>query len=311
MNNNRLVINKTAAEYIDIIEEICKEKKPLVIICCPTFNHEHYLRDALDGFVMQKTDFPFVAIVHDDASTDKTSTVIQEYAEKYPDIILPILEKENQYSKKDGSINLIMKKAIAVTRAKYIAMCEGDDYWTDPFKLQKQVDFLETHPMYGICFTECLVRENGNNKLLHQTWCKSNVVTFDSLLNNGNQITTLTSLYLANYYKEYENLKKPMWPLGDYPLWLYITQKKPAYKLPDVTSVYRVLGESASHSTDIKKQFYFSLAILEIKIFYAKLQHKSLLKFYFRRCKFILRRIYTNPKYAFSFISYLFKLRYK
>ena len=121
---------------------------PLVAIRCITYNHEPYIRDALNGFVMQKTNFPFVAIVHDDASTDGTAEIIREYAAKYPNIIKPIFETENQYSKHDGSISRIMAEAQERSGAKYIAMCEGDDYWTDPNKLQKQVDFLESHPDY-------------------------------------------------------------------------------------------------------------------------------------------------------------------
>lgn len=121
-----------------------------VAINCLVYNHEPYLRDSLEGFVMQQTDFPFVAIVHDDASTDHSADIIREYAAKYPDIIHPIYETENQYSKKDGSLTRIMDAAIAATGADYIALCEGDDYWTDPHKLQKQVDFLEAHPKCAI-----------------------------------------------------------------------------------------------------------------------------------------------------------------
>lgn len=125
--------------------------KPLVAIKCLVYNHEPYLRDCLEGFVMQQTNFPFVAIVHDDASTDNSAAIIREYEEKYPDIIKPIYEAENQYSKRDGSVGRIMDEAIDATGAKYVAMCEGDDYWTDPLKLQKQVDFLEANPEYVIC----------------------------------------------------------------------------------------------------------------------------------------------------------------
>lgn len=112
----------------------------MVSIRCAVYNHEKYIRDCLDGFVMQKTNFRFEAIAHDDASTDNTASIIKEYAEKYPDIIKPIYETENQYSKHDGSIRRILD---AEMRGKYIAMCEGDDYWTDPLKLQKQVNYLE------------------------------------------------------------------------------------------------------------------------------------------------------------------------
>ncbi len=128
------------------------DSKPLVAIRCITYNHEAYIRDALEGFVMQQTNFPFVAIVHDDASTDNTAEIIREYAERYPEIIKPIYETENQYSKHDGSLARIMNDASDATGAKYCALCEGDDYWTDPLKLQKQVDFLEAHPDYSMCF---------------------------------------------------------------------------------------------------------------------------------------------------------------
>lgn len=120
----------------------------MVTIRCLTYNHEPYIRQCLEGFVIQKTNFPFEAIVHDDASTDGTAAIIREYAEKYPDIIKPIFETVNQYSKQDGSLKRILD---AHTHGKYVAMCEGDDYWTDPYKLQKQVDFLESHPDFVMC----------------------------------------------------------------------------------------------------------------------------------------------------------------
>lgn len=121
-------------------------KELIVTIQCLAYNHEPYIRQCLDGFVMQKTNFRFEAIVHDDASTDGTADIIRKYAEKYPDIIKPIFETENQYSKKDGSLGKIIGLH---THGKYVAMCEGDDYWIDPLKLQKQVDFLEEHPEYS------------------------------------------------------------------------------------------------------------------------------------------------------------------
>lgn len=124
---------------------------PLLAIKCTTYNHELYVCQCLDGFIMQKTNFPFIAIVHDDASTDNTADIIRKYAEKYPHIIKPIYENENQYSKRDGSIERIMNNAIPDS-VKYVAICEGDDYWTDSNKLQKQVDFLENNPEHTLCF---------------------------------------------------------------------------------------------------------------------------------------------------------------
>lgn len=126
-----------------------EDNRPVMVtIRCTAYNHESFIRQCLDGFVMQKTNFRFEAIVHDDASTDGTADIIREYAAKYPEIIKPIYQTENQYSKRDGTIGRILNQH---TRGKYVAMCEGDDYWTDPLKLQKQVDFLESHPDYVVC----------------------------------------------------------------------------------------------------------------------------------------------------------------
>ncbi|MFZ4619441.1 MAG: glycosyltransferase [Bacteroidota bacterium] len=128
-----------------------KQSTPLVSICCLAYNHEKFLRTAVDSFLMQKTTFPFEIIIHDDASTDGTAEIIREYHEKHPGIIVPILQTENQYSKGvRPSPTFVWPKA----RGRYIALCEGDDYWTDPLKLQKQIDLLETETRFSACFHE-------------------------------------------------------------------------------------------------------------------------------------------------------------
>lgn len=124
---------------------------PIVSINCLVYNHAKTIRNTLDGFLMQKTNFHFEVIVHDDASTDGTTEIIKEYANKYPNIIHPIIEKKNLYAESGfRKIFQIMHEACI---GKYIAYCEGDDYWTDPLKLQKQVDYLEAHPeiTYSCC----------------------------------------------------------------------------------------------------------------------------------------------------------------
>lgn len=134
---------------------------PLVAIRCIAYNQEAYIRKCLDGFVMQKTNFKYVVVIHDDASLDNTAEIIREYEEKSPDIIIPIYETENQYSKEGNPLGRIMLDAINNTGAKYVALCEGDDYWTDPNKLQKQVDFLESHPDYSMCFHRAKIEYEG------------------------------------------------------------------------------------------------------------------------------------------------------
>jgi len=135
---------------------MCKEIK--VSVVCNTFNHEKYIKDALDGFVMQKTNFAFEVLIHDDASTDSTADIIREYEQKYPDIIKPIYQTQNQYSQK-----IPISKTFQYSRAKgkYIAFCEGDDYWTDPLKLQKQYDLMEANPDIDICAHGTQVWRNG------------------------------------------------------------------------------------------------------------------------------------------------------
>lgn len=124
------------------------DKNPLISICCITYNHGSFIRKCLDGFLMQQCNFEYEILIYDDASTDNTQSVIREYQEKYPEIIKPIFQEENQYSK--GVRGMMAKFNFPRAKGKYIALCEGDDYWTDPFKLQKQVDFLEANPEYSL-----------------------------------------------------------------------------------------------------------------------------------------------------------------
>ena len=123
-------------------------KECKVSVVCTAFNHEAYIRQALEGFVSQKTDFAFEVLINDDASADGTAAVIREYAAKYPALIRPFLQEKNLYSQ---GINIYDAVFYPVARGQYIAACEGDDCWTDPEKLQRQVDFLDAHPDYSAC----------------------------------------------------------------------------------------------------------------------------------------------------------------
>lgn len=130
---------------------------PIVSIICHTFNHEKFIKDALNGFLMQVTDFPFEIIVHDDASTDATRSVLHEYQRKYPTILKVILQEKNQFSRGIRPPNFTFSEA----RGQYIALCEGDDYWFDEEKLQKQVDYLKSHPKCVVVYGDSIPFENG------------------------------------------------------------------------------------------------------------------------------------------------------
>lgn len=210
-----------------------EDARPIMVtIWCTAYNHENYIRQCLDGFVMQKTSFRFEAIVHDDASTDKTAAIIKEYAEIYPEIIKPIFEKENLYSKQDGSLDRIMNEN---THGKYIALCEGDDFWIDPNKLQRQVDFLETHQEY------VAVAENGeelnistNEKILFSDE-KERDLTIDEMVIKR-RFPTASILYRSNIIGEdFKAFRKIM----DTGFWCYIASKGKVRYFENVSSVYR------------------------------------------------------------------------
>lgn len=137
-----------------------KEESPLVSILCLTYNHSKYIRETLDSFLSQDADFLFEIIVHDDASTDNTQEIIKEYQKKHPKIIRTILQNENQRSKGGN----VFANAYDISRGKYIAYCEGDDYWGDTRKLAIQVGFLENNPRYVMTYSDCVpVFEDGVN----------------------------------------------------------------------------------------------------------------------------------------------------
>lgn len=231
--------------------------KTLVAIKCTVYNHEPYLRDCLDGFVMQQTNFPFVAIVHDDASTDNSAAIIREYEEKYPDIIKPIYEAENQYSKRDGSVGRIMNAAIDATGAKYIAECEGDDYWTDPLKLQKQVDILEKDESLMMCCTNCSVVDKHSVEL-HAV--RGGVVKDDiegrynlrDFFRDNHQYPTLSVVYRCTHTQEvrqkYAHTINAF--LGDWTLWICLLIYGDMYFLNEVTCAYRINPTSLTHTVN-------------------------------------------------------------
>lgn len=275
---------------------------PTVTIWCLVYNHEPYLRQCLDGFVMQKTNFPVEALIHDDASTDDSATIILEYANKYPDIIKPIIEKENLYSKHDGSL---MRAQVELCKGKYIAFCEGDDFWTDPYKLQKQVDFMEAHPEYGMCHTDFNLSDGSRRKHYKEIYPDGNYYPGNIEHERGG-IGTLTVLFRKETFDKTPKfyLQEPF-VAGDKPRWYEMSKEAKIKYLPEVTACYRVLPTSASHSSSLEKMLQFREGLQYIRKYYAK-KYGIKVTDYKNYCTNCLRACYiaSNAENAMNYYSF-------
>ena len=209
----------------------------MVSVYCLAFNHEKYIRSALDGFVSQKTNFPYEVFVHDDASTDGTAAIIREYARKYPAIIKPILQQENQYSQ---GIKIMHTHILPRMSGKYIACCEGDDYWCDPDKLQMQVDFMENHPEYAACVHNTLRKDMADGSERPLFGEESYTITPEHTITRGSAAYQTSSLlYRRELAFERPAFVTAVKGLGDYPQAIYLSLMGKIHYIPKVMSVYR------------------------------------------------------------------------
>lgn len=227
--------------------------KPVVSIISLTYNQEKYVRECFEGFLMQQTSFPFEVLVYDDASTDTTPEIIRQYADKYPDIFKPTLYKENNYSRGLGYVGLY--DGIKNAQGKYVAYCEGDDYWTDPLKLQKQVDFLDSHPEYEICANEIRIKNDRYKHLdglLFSQFCNNLFVSttkkhysFEDAL-TGN-IFHVSSLVYRNF-----DVVLPDWihrvSAFDMVFYMILAKEGDMFVMPEVMGVYRSHSQSLTNT---------------------------------------------------------------
>lgn len=221
---------------------------PLVSVKCMTYNQEKYIGQCIDGFLMQKTSFPFEILIHDDCSTDDTTNIVLEYAKKYPKIIKPILEEENQYSKHDGSHH---KKIDAAIKGKYIALCEGDDYWIDENKLQRQFDFLEKYDDCSLDSENSEVLYLNSDKKSTFSERPESYISIDELLKNR-QFATGSVMYRRELYEEYVNINAIK---CDTFMWAFCSTKGKIHYRPVISSVYR-RGTGVTENNKIK--WFFS-----------------------------------------------------
>lgn len=263
------------------------KQKFLVEVCCCTFNQSQYITDTMNGFCIQQTNFPYICLIIDDASTDGEQKIIRKYLEDNFDLsesseayhketdyafitfarhrsnrncyFEVYYLKENHYSNPEkfaGKKREYTKEWLET--CKYEALCEGDDYWVAPFKLQKQVDFLEAHPDYGAVYTdfEGYVQETGEKVDMHIT--PQNGWQFETMLHDKLNIWTLTTCYRLELRKFIPSLSPVKYFTGDILLFLTITSRTKVYCLYEKTAVYRILKCSASHFIDPLKAMEFA-----------------------------------------------------
>ena len=209
-----------------------------VSVICNAFNHGKYIRDALNGFVMQKTDFKFEVLVHDDASKDDTADIIREFEAEYPDIIKPIYQTENQYSKNVWITDVYQLRR---SKGKYIAICEGDDYWTDPDKLQKQYDALEAHPEIDICVhASTLVNaSDGSVSGTVEHGSEVAIIPVEKVIEGGGDFVSTNSIFVRREILTDRRKFVDVCPL-DYTYQISGSIRGGMLYLPDNMSAYRV-----------------------------------------------------------------------
>lgn len=219
---------------------------PEISIICNAYNHEKYIAQALDGFLMQKVNVPIEILVHDDASPDGTADIIRSYAEKYPDVVLPVIRKENHLALGMTDIAITPEFQLPRARGKYVAFCEGDDFWSNPEKLQFQYDFMELHPEYSICcHAYNMVDKDGKLIEERRDLNADGVVPIEKLI--GNQLLVphfATMLVRRECLQGYGNsfLGKHC---NDMTLRLYCQAQKPIWYLNRNMSCYRRFTESS------------------------------------------------------------------
>lgn len=267
-----------------------QEYKYMVCTRCFTFNHAPYIVDAMNGFTMQETSFPVITIIVDDASTDGEPDVIRQYlvenfqapyrteeTDNYYLIcanhttntnceFVVLLLKYNHYSIKKSKFPYISEWR---ENSKYEALCEGDDHWINPHKLQLQVAYMDTHSSCGLCYCNYQILNEATGEYLAAD--TGPYEGFNELLKK-NHIATLTTLFRSDLYFKYENDIHPSernWKMGDYPFWLYIAANNDIHFIDEITSVYRLLPESASHSKDYKMRLAFQTSTRDVRFFYA------------------------------------------
>lgn len=254
-----------------------ENKSCMVSVLCTAFNHGKYIRQALESFVTQQTNFPFEVLVNDDCSCDDTADIIREYAGKYPHIIRPFYQQKNLYSQ---GINIYEHVFYPNAKGRYIALCEGDDFWSDPMKLQLQVDFLESHPDYSACVhnTRLLFCDGSeeNRELIPVS--EDRDIPFEQVI-KGMHVSYHTSSILSRreYLINSPDFKAvaARYGFSDYPIGIWLSMNGRVRFLERFMSVYRVASNANAWSHGVGRRYGSLKRFIqgEIAMFKALLPH--------------------------------------
>jgi len=245
--------------------------KPLVSIFMITYNHGRFIEQAIQSAINQQTDFPYRLVIGEDCSSDKTREIVKRYAQKYQHKIQALLHPRNLGQTANA------REVFKACTGKYIAFLEGDDYWTDPLKLQKQVDFLDSNPDYGLVHTDLDQLDMRSGLLLtHFNNHSQNTIPqgkiFNDILNPYTYIIkTVTAVVRRELlFKHYDFDLAPSrnWMLADLAMWLEISRHSKIGYIPESTAVYRVLPESASQTGTPAKQLAYHCSVYEIRFYF-------------------------------------------
>ncbi len=282
------ILHSLQEEYLGSDKPI-NHIRPIISVCIPTYQQHDYIRGCIEGALMQQTSFPFEIVVGDDGSVDGTTEICMEYAEKYPDKIrfynrtreLCRVFDEEGHIEKERAGNWWW--TLQDGRGIYIAICEGDDYWIDPLKLQKQVDFLENNPDYSISHTSFnfyyeLEKQIVKNRDIEINRGISREFSYENILYYGEKkyrIQTLTVVFrrkLQGDILESDDFiyKSDHFLMGDTPLWYDLLRQGKVHYLPEVTSVYRINRGSITRSIDLLKSLQFIFSMAEIRMYLIK-----------------------------------------
>ena len=282
------------------------QKMKEITVVVMTFNHKKYIGHALDSILSQKTDVDFDILIHDDCSEDGTYSILLKYQNKYPEKIR-IIRQETRKFITEGFNMMILNHVVPHINAKYVAYCDGDDYWCDELKLKKQYDFMESHPNYSMCF-HCAYQLRPNNDMSSKWFIKDEAdIGLKDLLNEkpGIPIATSSLFVKGDIFKDFSNWRKT-YSVEDLPLYMTAALEGEIHRLPDIMCVYRQFSNgswSSQNKDDVSRLVAHQENLIKgAKLFDEQTNYKYhvLVTNHIEGCEFRIARIKRDFKTIFS-----------